>query len=216
MLTIDNLAKNFFLSGIGIWELKMNPDDPESGMVTVNESFMQLLGDGTIDSTVGLRDFIGLFVHPDEVKVFLSLLDDLLQARDDYCEFEQRLWSHARHEYRWMNFTCGLIDRGAQDGTVVIAGLVSDIHNNRLARLALTDALFAKEQASKALAHEQKRLSAVMDAANVGIFDCNLVSMDVEYSPNCAQMLGYELKDLGKTVTERDHLVLLDDRGKTL
>ena len=184
--------------------------------MTLSESFLNLLGDGTIGSAMGLKDFIGLFVHPDEVNMFLGGLDDLYQGRDDYCELEQRLWSHARHEFRWMNFNGGIIDRSEDESVVNLAGIVSDVHNNRLARLALTDALSAKEEAAKALVQEQRRLSAVMDAANVGIFDCDLTTMEVEYSPNCAQILGRPPSDLGRTVVERDNLVLPQDRGLTI
>ena len=111
ILSIENLAKNLFLSGIGIWHLSLRADELESSIMTLSESFLLLLGDGTIGSSMGLKDYIGLFVHPDEVNLFLRGLDDLYQGRDDYCELEQRLWSHARHEFRWMNFNAGVIDR---------------------------------------------------------------------------------------------------------
>ncbi|MDR2455709.1 MAG: response regulator [Deltaproteobacteria bacterium] len=216
LLSIENLSKNLFLSGIGIWHLSLRSDELESSVMTLSDSFLTLLGDGTIGSSMGLKDFIGLFVHPDEVNIFLGGLDDLYQGRDDYCELEQRLWSHARHEFRWMNFNGGVIDRASDDSVVNLAGIVADVHNNRLARLALTEALSAKEVAARALVQEQRRLSAVMDAANVGIFDCDLSTMEVEYSPNCAQILGRPLSDLGRTVAERDNLVLPPDRGLTL
>ncbi|MDR1657868.1 MAG: response regulator [Deltaproteobacteria bacterium] len=215
LLTIDHLAKNLFLGGIGIWHLSLKSDELESSVMTLSESFLSLLGDGTIGHTMGLKDFIGLFVHPDEIKMFLSGLDDLFQGNDDYCEFEQRFWSHGRHEFRWMNFNGGVIERSGNGNLVYLAGIVNDIHNNRLARQALTEALATKQETTKALVKEQKRLSAVMDAANVGFFDCDVETMAVEYSPNCAQILGRPMSDLGRTVVERDNLVLPADRGLT-
>ncbi|MDR0356726.1 MAG: response regulator [Deltaproteobacteria bacterium] len=215
-LSIDSLAKNFFFSGIGIWQLLVPTDEVESSVISVNESFLSLFGDGTIGSVMGLREFVGLFVHPEEAQALLNGLDEIIQGRDDYFEQNIRLMSLNRGEYRWMSFSGGTMEGETEPGEICLSGIVTDIHNNRLARLALTDALQARDESSRALMAEQRRLSAVMDAANVGVFSLDLITMEAEYSPNCAQILGRDVSELGKTISERENLVFEADRGRTM
>ncbi|MDR3135692.1 MAG: PAS domain-containing protein, partial [Deltaproteobacteria bacterium] len=212
-MTIESLTKNLFLSGIGIWELSMPPDDVDSAVITVNKSFLSLFSDGTIGQSIGLRQFMGLFVHPEDSQGLLNSLDELLQEKDDYMELELRLLCLSRGDFRWVMFSGARVDRSG--GEVLLVGLAIDVNNNRLARIALTDALKAKEEASLALMAEQRRLTAVMDAVNVGVFSMDLVSMEVDYSPNCSQILGRELSEMGHTLSERDNLVVEADRGLT-
>ncbi|MDR0621107.1 MAG: response regulator [Deltaproteobacteria bacterium] len=239
-LTIDNLARNLFLSGLGVWELTVPSDDVDNAVMSVNDSFLSLFGDGTIGQSIGLRQFLGLFVHPEDYQNLLKSLDELLQNQDDYMELELRLMCLSRGDYRWVTFSgarvaerteaesgggdgaeTGLASQASQAGQAGLGeearlvGLVMDINNNRLARIALTDALKAKEEAGRALMSEQRRLSTVMDAVNVGVFSVDLISMEVEYSPNCAQILGRDLSEMGHTLSERDNLVLEADRGLT-
>jgi PAS domain S-box-containing protein len=213
-LTVESLGKNLFLGGIGVWELTVPTDDVDNAVMTVNESFLSMFGDGTIGQSLGLRQFLGLFVHPEDSQNLLSGLDEVLQSLDDYMERELRLMCIPRGDYRWVAFSGGRVDDGVS-GEVSIVGLVVDINNNRLARMALTDALKAKDEAGRALMSEQRRLSAVMDAVNVGVFSMDLVSMEVDYSPNCAQILGRDPSEMGHTLSERDNLVLEPDRGLT-
>jgi PAS domain S-box-containing protein len=215
-LTIDNLTKNFFLGGIGLWQLLVRLDEVESAVISVDESFLSLFGDGTIGRSMGLREFVGLFVHPDDARGLLLGLDEILQGRDDHMEREIRLMSLARGEYRWMSFSGGRRGGAGDQSEACLTGMVADIHNNRLARLALTEALTAKEETSRALMAEQRRLRAVMDAAHVGVFSLDLVTMEIDYSPNCAQILGRRLAELGRAVAERENLILPADRGKTM
>ncbi|MDR2301254.1 MAG: response regulator [Deltaproteobacteria bacterium] len=213
-LTLDNLAKNLFLSGIGVWELAVPTDDVDNAVMTLNDSFLSIFGDGTIGQTISLREFFGLFVHPEDSQNLLNSLEELLGGRDDYLELELRLNCLSRGDFRYVNLSGARVEEG--DGfDLRLVGLVIDINNNRLARIALTDALKAKEEASRALMSEQKRLSAIMDAVNVGVFSMDLLSMEVDYSPNCAQILGRDPSEMGHTLTERDNLVLEPDRGLT-
>ncbi|MDR3204430.1 MAG: PAS domain-containing protein, partial [Deltaproteobacteria bacterium] len=214
-LTIDRLSKNFFFAGVGIWQLEVRSEDLEGSVVTVNDSFLLLLGDETLGASMPLKEFISLFVHPEETKNFVLGLDELVSGRDVSGEFEQRLFSHARREYRWMNLTAEVIERNPDDGGVLLAGLVVDVHNNRLARLALTDALTAKQEAFQALDQGQKRLAMVMEAANVGVVDLDLITGQVEYSPKCVQLLGREIGELGNNLEAKEALIVVQDRGKT-
>ncbi|MDR2386213.1 MAG: response regulator [Deltaproteobacteria bacterium] len=213
-LTLDNLAKNLFLSGIGVWELAVPTDDVDGALMTLNDSFLSIFGDGTIGQSISLREFLGLFVHPEDSQNFLNSLEEILGKSDDYMELELRLNCLSRGDYRYVNLSGARVEEG-QGYDLRLVGLVIDINNNRLARIALTEALKAKEEASRALMSEQKRLSAIMDAVNVGVFSMDLMSMEVDYSPNCAQILGRDPSEMGHSLSERDNLVLEADRGLT-
>ncbi|MDR1081035.1 MAG: PAS domain-containing protein [Deltaproteobacteria bacterium] len=215
-LTLEALVNNLFLSGIGLWELTLYEDDVEKARITVNESFLLLLGNREDDPsrrTMSLKDYIGNWVHPDELGVFLTGLDDLVQGRNDHYELEHRLWCYKRDEWRWVNLNCELV-LGRDQGTLTFAGVVQDIHVKRLARQALTRALQEKEAAGRALDLEQKRLSAVIAAANLGAWDCDLKTGEVAYSPQWAATMGYGTEDLGKTLADRKRFVLPKDLEK--
>ncbi|MDR1035176.1 MAG: PAS domain-containing protein [Deltaproteobacteria bacterium] len=215
-LTLDALVNNLFLSGIGLWELTLYEDDVEKARITVNESFLLLLGNRDDDhsrKTMSLKEYIGNWVHPDELGVFLSGLDELIQGRNDHYELEHRLWCYKRDEWRWVNLNCELV-RGQDQDTLTFAGVVQDIHVKRLARQALTRALQEKEAAGRALDLEQKRLSAVIAAANLGAWDCDLKTGEVAYSPQWAATMGYALEDLGTTLADRKRFVLPKDLEK--
>ncbi|MDR2611774.1 MAG: PAS domain-containing protein [Deltaproteobacteria bacterium] len=213
-LTLEALANNLFLSGIGLWELTLYEDDVEKARITVNESFLLLLGNREDDlsrRTLSLKEYIGNWVHPDELGVFLSGLDELIQGRNDHYEFEHRLWCYKRDEWRWVNLNCELVRCEEGGGSLSFAGVVQDIHVKRLARHALTRALQDKEAAGRALALEQKRLSAVIDAANLGAWDCDVKTGEVSYSPQWVAAMGYEAGELGETLSDRKRFVLPKD-----
>ncbi|MDR3155457.1 MAG: response regulator [Deltaproteobacteria bacterium] len=213
-LTLEALANNLFLSGIGLWELTLYEDDVEKARITVNDSFLLLLGNREDDpglKTMSLKEYIGNWVHPDELGVFLSGLDELIQGRNDHYELEHRLWCYKRDEWRWVNLNCELIRGEDGAGSLVFAGVVQDIHVKRLARQALTRALQEKEAAGRALDLEQKRLSAVIEAANLGAWDCDLTTGEVAYSPFWAATMGYETEELGRTLADRKRFVLPKD-----
>jgi PAS domain S-box-containing protein len=213
-LNLEGLANNFFLSGLGLWELELLPDDVDSAEITVSDSFLLLLGNKEEDlskKTMGLKEYIDNWVHPEELSQFLAALDDLTQGHNYHYELEHRLWCYKREEWRWINLNCEVIRKKEALGTLTISGVIQDIHIKRLARQALNRALQEKEVTSKALALEQKRVSAVIDAANLGTWDCDLTTGEVVYSPNWAHTMGYELSELGRTLKDRSKFVVEQD-----
>ncbi|MDR1546142.1 MAG: response regulator [Deltaproteobacteria bacterium] len=210
-LTVDSLATNLFLSGIGVWRLSLRQDDPRRGFLTLHESFCSLFGEGGGGSCMLLTTFVEDFVHPDEAARFLSALEVLLQGQDERFELELRIWSVARRDWRWVNLHCSLLTPLSPDGALEAVATVLDIHNNRQALQALSAALKAKEEASKALDEGQKRLRAVVDAVHVGIFDFDVTAKKLSYSPQCGEILGLEVCELGTTLKDRRRFVLSPD-----
>ncbi|MDR1578510.1 MAG: response regulator [Deltaproteobacteria bacterium] len=240
-LSLDSLANNLFLSGIGLWRLKLKGDNVEKAQVAVNQSFLSLLGDRRPQNLgltpVTIRQFLETWLHPEEFGFFLKGLDALLQGQIDHLEMEFRLFSHWLGQWRWFSLHCDIgegaaaeASAAAENGTenspgtgseaetnnqfIVVDGVVQDIHNNHLTRLALVEALSEKDQASKALDLERKRLALVIEAAELGAWDCDIQTGQVTYSPLLSKTIGLEPAELGHTLADRKNFVLPQDLAK--
>ncbi|MDR2142723.1 MAG: response regulator [Deltaproteobacteria bacterium] len=213
-LCLDSLANNLFLSGIGLWRLRLLGDDGEKAQVAVNQSFLSLLGDsrppGQDPLPVSLREFLSLWLHPDDQDRFLEGLDNLLQGQIDHLELELRLKSHLLGQWRWFSSHCDL----AKAEGVTVDGVVQDIHSSHLTRQALVEALAEKARASRELDLERKRLALVIEAADLGIWDCDIQTGQVVYSPLWAKTIGYEVAELGESLADRQNFVLPQDLAK--
>ncbi|MDR1164698.1 MAG: response regulator [Deltaproteobacteria bacterium] len=213
-IDLESLANNLFLSGIGLWRLDLMEDDVSTARVTVSQSFFLLFGhkgEEPFPQTMGIKDYIEGWAHPEELARFLEGLDDLIQGHNDHYELEHRLWSYKRGEWRWVNLNCELIRDPGGRAFLSFGGVVQDIHTKRLARQVLTQALQDKEKASKALDWERKKLTAIIDAANLGTFDSDLLSGEVVYSPNWSTLTGHSLAELGTTISDREKYVPAKD-----
>jgi PAS domain S-box-containing protein len=201
------MAHNLFLSGIGLWFLDLLEDDVDTARIAVSESFLLLFGskEETPAKDMELKKYLANWMHPDDLEGLLSSLDELIQGHTDHFELEHRLWCYKRDEWRWVNLNCEIIE--GQDTFLSFFGVLEDVHVKRLARQALTHALQGKEEASKALELERKRLSTVIDAANLGTWDCDLVSGDLFYSPSWVNITGYSLEELGTKLEDREKYV---------
>jgi PAS domain S-box-containing protein len=207
---LEGQDKNFFLSGIGMWSLRLDQEKVEEAVMSLSGSFLALMGgEQGSPGPLTLRDYVRLWVHPDELSVFLGGLDDLVQGRNDHLQLEQRLWSHKRREWRWVSFDCQLSRPGQKPQS--LEAIIQDIHNNRLARTALSNALMEKEEASEALGLEQQRLSAVIDAANLALWDYEVPTSQVTYSPRFAATVGCQIEELGHSLEDRKRFVPAKD-----
>ncbi|MDR1083882.1 MAG: response regulator [Deltaproteobacteria bacterium] len=217
-LSLDSLTNNLFLSGIGLWRLKLIGEEVDKAEVAVNRSFLSLVGDkrppeqGLVP--VNIRDFLEIWFHPDEYGQFLGGLDALIQGQTDHYDLEHRVYSHILGQWRWFSLHCDVFEQHQSAQQVTVDGVILDIHNNHLARHALVEALQAKAQTSRALELEQKRLAAVIDAAELGAWDCDIQTGLVSYSPGWAKTIGYEVSELGHTLEDRKNFVLAGDLEK--
>jgi PAS domain S-box-containing protein len=68
-------------------------------------------------------------------------------------------------------------------------------------------------RAEEALRHSEERFSLAMEGANDGLWDWDLLSGHVYYSPRWANMLGYRPEDLDPSIEAFRRLVHPDDRA---
>ncbi|MDR0548028.1 MAG: response regulator [Deltaproteobacteria bacterium] len=216
-LSLNSQADNFFLSGIGLWRLRLLGEDVEQAQVAVSPSFLSLLGDirppEAGPKPVLIREFLDIWIHPDERAYFLTGLDSLIQGQVDHMEMEIRLKSYILGQWRWFNFHFGL-SPVKEDGITNVDGVALEIHNDFLTRKALVEALAEKAKTTKDLDLERKRLALVIEAAGLGTWDCDLKTGQVVYSPLWAKSIGYEVAELGATLKDREKFVLPQDLAK--
>ncbi|HQU61634.1 MAG TPA: EAL domain-containing protein [Nitrosomonas sp.] len=83
-------------------------------------------------------------------------------------------------------------------------------------RSELADVKLATEKRAKELHISEERFSLAMRGANDGLWDWNLETDEVYYSPRWKSMLGYEENELENTLHTWAHLVHADDKDIVL
>ncbi len=71
-----------------------------------------------------------------------------------------------------------------------------------------------RTRAEEAHRRSEERFELAMRGANDGLWDWNLTTGEVYYSPRWAQMLGYDVDELERTIETFHDLVHLDDRER--
>lgn len=108
---------------------------------------------------------------------------------------------HKNGSIRWIRNT--QVPRNDSEGRPVsYDGLVSDIT--------------ARKQAEIALQESQERLALVIQGSNDGIWDWDLKTNQVYFSPRWKSMLGYEELELGSDFSAWERLLHPDDRERAL
>lgn len=72
-----------------------------------------------------------------------------------------------------------------------------------------------RKQAEEALVQSERRLALVLDATNEGIWDWNIKTGEVYYSPRWIELLGYEPKDVPPHISFWESIVHPDDMPRT-
>ena len=104
----------------------------------------------------------------------------------------------------------------------VIAALIIRYRHVLLERLAeeqkisakLREEIAERERIAEALQESEERFSLAMIGANDGLWDQNLTTGKVYYSPRWCRMLGYEPEELAPTMETWERLVDPDDRQR--
>jgi PAS domain S-box-containing protein len=175
----------------GVWDWNL-----ETGAVVYSERWKRMLGYADDEIEPHVRAWESL-LHPDDRAAAAALTDAVMRDKRPY-EEEFRL----RHkEGHYLNvLTRGLPIRRDPRGPVVrIVGTHLDITE--------------RKRTESALRESEQRLTLAFAGAQEGVWDWNLDTNAVVYSPHWKQMLGYADGEIEPHLSAWERLVHPDDRA---
>jgi PAS domain S-box-containing protein len=178
----------------GVWDMNL-----ETGDVVYSSRWKQMLGyeDDEIEPHVSAWERL---VHPDDRQLAIEATNSVAQGAATF-EAEFRLRHKNGHFVNVLSR--GYPVRREQNGPVVrIVGT----------HLDLTE----QKQAEAALRESEERLSLAFIAAQEGVWDWNLETGAVVYSPRWIEMLGYDRSEIEPHVSAWERLIHPDDVGKAV
>jgi PAS domain S-box-containing protein len=205
------LAKVLNLGGIGLWSASLDSEDRNSVHLTVNEHLKTLLN-GKTECYLKIDDFFDSWLHPND---HMLVRDSLARLKDtDQFVGEIRLKHGPEQDFRCYKVAAQVSARDSQGLPTNFFGMLEDIQERHLTQKALETALAENKKATKALKLEEERLSAVIEAADLGTWDWFLQTGTVIYNRKWAETLGYGLDEIKNTVETWEMAVLPDDLDK--
>jgi len=179
----------------GVWDMNL-----ETGDVVYSARWKQMLGyeEDEIEPHVSAWERL---VHPEDRRLAIEATNSLAHGGHAMFEAEFRL----RHKdgYYVNVLSRGYPVRREPDGPVVrIVGT----------HLDLTD----QKHAETALRESEERLRLAFVAAQEGVWDWNLETGAVVYSPRWIEMLGYDRSEIEPHVSAWERLIHPDDVGKAV
>lgn len=126
------------------------------------------------------------YTHPDDIPLILKTFETIFNNPSEKPKVTYR-FKHKNGEYRWIEttFTNLLSDKA-------INGIVLNFTDITERKQMLEDLVIAKDKAEKS----EEQFNLAMKASNDGIFDWNLETNEIYYSPGWKKMLGYEDHEL--------------------
>jgi len=175
----------------GVWDWNL-----ETGAVVYSDQWKRMLGYGGAEIEPHVRAWERL-LHPDDRTAAAALTDAVTRDKRPY-EAEFRLRHKDGHYITVL--TRGMpVRRGPGGPAVRIVGTHLDI----------TD----RKRTESALRESEERLTLAFAGAQEGIWDWNLETNAVVYSPRWKQMLGYSDEEIEPHVSAWERLVHPDDRA---
>jgi PAS domain S-box-containing protein len=129
------------------------------------------------------------FIHPDDYDRFISERDAALSQNRDV-DIEHRIVLPDK-SVRWVH-ELSSVERNNDGDVIKITGTVQDITE--------------RKGSEKALLESQERFTLAMEASQDGLFDWDLVTNEIYYSPGWKRLLGYADHEIKNDFSEWERL----------
>lgn len=164
-----HLAITLESAELGAWHWNIS-----TGAVRFNERWAAMLGYQLGEITASVSSWKKL-IHPDDLPVVMDALGDHLAGRSAVYRSEHRLRTK-RGDWLWV-LDCGQVyERDAEGRPIRAAGVHIDINE--------------RKQAEAALCESEERLNLALIAAHMGVWEWNLLTGEMFWSPECYALYG--------------------------
>lgn len=177
---------------------RCNPDGDRT-MTFLSPGIESIAGYGPNDLIRNRARTFASLIHPDDRQAVGRAIEKAIETREPYI-LEYRL-IRADGALRWVyEKGQGIFD---DDGRVLwLAGAIFDITN--------------RKEASEALRLSEERLQLALSGTGQGLWDWNLATDEVYFSPQWGKMLGYEADEIKPHARSWFKLVHPDDRRQVM
>lgn len=162
--------------------------------IRVNQKLCDIVG--RTDEELKNRTFKDV-THPDDIDADLEYVKRTLAGELDTYSMEKR-YLHASGESVWVNLTVSLIRNHEQEPQYFVS-VIEDISDRKASEAAL--------------AESEERFELAMRGANDGLWDWDIHTNKIYYSPRWKSMLGYEEHELEGILETATALIHPEDRG---
>ena len=138
-------------------------------------------------------------VHPDDFDTALGVAKAYLKTKSENYENEFRMRTQSG-AYRWIHARGRIVEKEENGEPVLMVGNHEDITE--------------KKEAIDKLKLNEERLSLALRGANDGLWDWNMETDEVFYSPRWKEMLGYEDHEIKNHFSEWERLTLPESRDR--
>ena len=174
------LVSQAVAEGIYDWNLELNS-------LFVSPRLMEIFG--FEEAGLTSKDWYGR-VHPEDMESYRTALRECFKQRSLKLECQYRIRA-ADGNYRWVE-DCGLPIRNEPGRTIRLVGAVSDISHRR--------------QIEQALLDSEQRYALAMRAVNEGVYDWNIATGEIYYSPSVRNAVGLTPEELGSRTDWLDRI----------
>ncbi|MBW4690951.1 MAG: PAS domain S-box protein [Lyngbya sp. HA4199-MV5] len=149
----------------------------EGQWLKVNRSLCEMIGYSELEL---LQTDFQTITHPDDLETDLGYVQQLLKGEISFYQMEKRYF-HKQGHVVWILLSASLT-RDDQDRPLYFIPQIQDISDRKAAEAALRES--------------EERLQLSLEGSGDGLWDWNIATGDVYYSPRWMEMLGYEPDEL--------------------
>jgi PAS domain S-box-containing protein len=194
----ERFSRGQAFANIGTWDWNI-----QTGELYWSERIAPLFGYPGGDLETSYENFLNA-VHPDDRQAVIDAVNASVERNLPY-EIEHRVvWPDG--QVRWL-LERGAVMRDAQGKPQHMLGVVQDIHERKLAQLALVES-------ERRLRESEKRLALAVEGPGDGIWDWNMLTGEMPLSGNYEGMLGFARGELEPSIEAWVQSVHPDDLAR--